>query len=315
MFERQLAEVARLLQQQDFETEDQANTFLQQLTAQGGPIIPPPTTPLEEAQDLVYQAMGAKGKRRETLARQALTISPDCADAYVLLAESSRDLPQARSLYEEGMLAGERAMGAEMFEQGAGEFWGLIESRPYMRARQGLAHVLWGLGEREAAIGHFQEMVRLNPNDNQGVRYTLASWLLAIGDAAALKQLAALLAQFPEEGSAFWAYTTLLLTLRRNDMGEAADAAMREAMSSNPFVPFYLLGILPFPKELPEYYGMGDQNEAIIYLEEGGIEAWVQREDDIAWLAEALMRLAPPGLLDEPAPAQHRPRGRPRKRK
>ena len=314
MLERQMAEITRLLQEQDFETEGEANAFLQQLTAQDGPIIPQPTTPLEEAQELAYQAMDATGKRREKLARQALAISPDCADAYVVLAESSSDLAKARQFYEEGMQAGERALGAEKFADITGDFWGFIESRPYMRAREGLAHVLWGLGEREAAIGHFQEMLRLNPNDNQGVRYNLASWLLAVGGEQELQQLDALLKQFPEEGSAFWAYTALLLKLRRNETGEAADAALEEAMATNPFVPFYLLGILPFPKQLPDYYGFGDQNEAVIYLEEGGVEAWIKRENDIAWLAEAIVRLAPPDLLSDDEPA-HQRRGRPRKRK
>lgn len=314
MLERQMAEISRLLQNQDFETEEEVNVFLQQITAQGGPVIPQPTTPLEEAQELAYQAMEATGKRRETLARQALAISPDCADAYVVLAESSSDLAKARQFYEEGMQAGERALGAETFVDITGNFWGFIESRPYMRAREGLAHVLWGLGEREAAIGHFQEMLRLNPNDNQGVRYNLASWLLAIGGEQERQQLDALLKQFPEESSAFWAYTALLLILRRNETGQAADAALNAAMETNPFVPFYLLGILPFPKQPPEYYGFGDQNEAVIYLEEGGVEAWIKREDDIAWLAEAVVRLASPDLLGDDEPARHR-RGRPRKRK
>lgn len=314
MLERQMAEITRLLEEKDFETTEEANAFLQQITMQGGPIIPSPETPLEEAQELAYQAMEATGKRRETLARQALAISPDCADAYVVLAESSRDPAKARQFFEEGVQAGERALGAETFEAITGQFWGFVESRPYMRAREGLAHALWGLGEHEAAIGHFQEMLRLNPNDNQGVRYTLASWLLVIGGDQEMRQLAALLKQFAEDESAFWTYTSLLLRLRQQGPGKAADAALNAAIASNPFVPFYLMGILPMPKRLPDYYGMGDQNEAIVYLEQGGIEAWIKREDDIMWLAEAIVRLAPPDLLGDDEPAHHR-RGGPRKRK
>ena len=47
-----------------------------------------------------------------------------------------------------------------------------------MRAREGLACELWTMGRGEEAVDHLQEMLRLNPNDNQGVRYTLASFLL-----------------------------------------------------------------------------------------------------------------------------------------
>lgn len=36
-----------------------------------------------------------------------------------------------------------------------GHFWGILETRFYMRARAGLAEALWELGERDAAIlGH-----------------------------------------------------------------------------------------------------------------------------------------------------------------
>jgi tetratricopeptide (TPR) repeat protein len=209
--EEQMTAVTRLFQEREFASVEEANAFLQQMMTAGG--LPPaqPRTPLEEAQELIYQALETSGKRREQLARRALAISADCADAYVLLAEATADPQHARQFYEQGVQAGERALGEEVFSEGVGQFWGVIETRPYMRARQGLAHVAWHLGEREAAIAHAQEMLRLNPGDNQGLRYPLVNWLLAVGDDTALEHL---LAQYPDEWSAQWAYTALLHTLR-----------------------------------------------------------------------------------------------------
>ena len=67
---------------------------------------------LFEAQDLMYAAFEAKGARRAALARQALTISPDCADAYLLLAEeTAANVEEARELLEQGVAAGERSLG------------------------------------------------------------------------------------------------------------------------------------------------------------------------------------------------------------
>lgn len=67
--------------------------------------------PLEEAQALMYEAWDATGPRRVALARQALRLSPDCADAYVLLAEeTARSLGEARDLCAQGVAAGERAL-------------------------------------------------------------------------------------------------------------------------------------------------------------------------------------------------------------
>src|SRR5262245_8594464 len=132
-------------------------------------------TPLSQAQDLAYQAFGQRDPRqRVRLAREALQICPDCADAHVLLAEEADSRKEALTLYEQGVAAGERALGPEAFREQAGHFWGLLPTRPYMRARQGLAFSLWKAGRRDDAVGHLQDMLRLNPNDNQGIRYTLA---------------------------------------------------------------------------------------------------------------------------------------------
>ena len=117
-------------------------------------------------------------KRRVRLAEQALEICPDCADAYVLLAENATSRKEALRLYQQGVAAGERALGTKAFQQDVGRFWGILETRPYMRRRLGLAHVLWSAGHRDEAVQHLQEMLRLNPGDNQGVRYTLAGFLL-----------------------------------------------------------------------------------------------------------------------------------------
>lgn len=317
MLERQMAAMTRLLEQQNFETEEELNAFIEQINAQGGQISAEPETPLEQAQDLIAEASGLSGRRRDKLIRQALEIAPDCADAYVLMAESSANLKQARDYYEQGMRAGERAIGPEMFAQIAadGEFWRTIETRPYMRAREGLAMVLWGLRERAAAIEHLQAMLQLNPNDNQGLRYRLVSWLLATGDDLALKRAADLLEQFAEDESAFLAYSRLLLTLRTKGPGAAADQALRAAMAANPFVPFYLFGLTPMPKQPPDYYGFGDENEAITYLGEGGLEAWAVRESDVEWLVDAVVRLAPSGPNGLPQPDSRHHHKRPHKRK
>jgi tetratricopeptide (TPR) repeat protein len=135
-------------------------------------------TPLDRAQDMMYQAFEASPAEQVRLARQVLKISADCADAYALLAEHAKTADEALTLHKQGVDAGERALGKKAFKEDEGHFWGVLETRPYMRARQGLAQCLWEAGRREEAAEHYREMLRLNPNDNQGVRYSLATLLL-----------------------------------------------------------------------------------------------------------------------------------------
>ena len=75
------------------------------------------------------------------LARQALELWPDCADAYVLLAENAGSRPQALDLYQKRVKAGARALVPATFARDVGHFWGLLETRPYLRARLGLGRV------------------------------------------------------------------------------------------------------------------------------------------------------------------------------
>jgi hypothetical protein len=97
---------------------------------------------VDDAQEMMYDAWEASGAARVALARAALDISPLCADAYVLLAEEdARSQPDALALYRQGVEAGERALGNE-FEELSGHFWGFLQTRPYMRARAGLAMTL-----------------------------------------------------------------------------------------------------------------------------------------------------------------------------
>ena len=302
VMEQQMQAITRLLEGHDFASLDEANAFIQQQLASGQPLVAPPATPLEEAQELVYQALETTGPRRGQLARRALERSPDCADAYVLLAEGAGDPQEAMRLYGQGVRAGERALGRDVFQDDVGHFWGILETRPYMRARQGLAATLWHLGEREAALGHLRDLLRLNPGDNQGLRYTLATWLLAVGDDAALEHL---LQEYPDEGSATWAYTRALAAFRRSGAGGPADAALREALTTNPFVPAYLLGLKKLPRQLPAYVGFGDEDEAVAYIAEAA-EAWLTSPRALAWLATVVAREAPP-----PAPARRRRPRRP----
>ncbi len=283
--ERGLADIGRLLSEQNFETIEQANEFLQQLAASGKIPSAPKLTPLEQAQDLMYEAWEATGKRRAELARQALAISSDCADAYVLLAEeTAHSLEEAKDLYEQGVKAGERALGPEAFKEDVGHFWGILETRPYMRARAGLAQCLWLLGEKQQAIAHYTEMLRLNPGDNQGIRYLLLDCLLQVNDDEAVGKL---LEQYKDDAMAAWLYPRALWLFRQKGPGKQANAALKKALKQNPYVPDYLIGRRRLPRLKPAFIGWGDENEAIDYATTA-IEHWRKTPGALDWLASNL---------------------------
>jgi len=243
--------------------------------------------PLWEAQEIMYEAWEAGSKRaRISLARQALKVSDLCADAYVLLAEeAAKTIVEARDYYELGVAAGKKAIGPEAFEHDVGHFWGLLETRPYMRARCGLAHCLWDLGERKEAAQHLLDQLRLNPNDNQGLRYILMSWLLALDDDQELEKT---LDDY-QEASAWATYSRALLLFKRHGPSASANKALEEAVKNNSHVADFLLRAKPMPRTLPEYYSPGSKEEAVFYLNDNR-ENWATTEGALQWLAKTTQK-------------------------
>jgi len=249
---------------------------------------------LGQAQSLIYDAWEiADPVRRAALARKALNLSPDCADAYVLMAQIASTPALALELYGRGVEAGERALGQPTFKENVGHFWGLLETRPYMRARAGLALSLWACDQHDEAIAHWRAMLILNPNDNQGIRFVLAARLLEAGRD---RELAAFLKQHEDEGRAYLIWTSVLLLFRT--LGDSAKSrrALAEALASNPHVPTYLLCHKPLPQELPDYIGFGDESEAMC-LAADNLKAWQTTQGALAWLAQNIVP-AKPTLLN-----------------
>ncbi|HEV8045614.1 MAG TPA: hypothetical protein VGP38_10560 [Rubrobacter sp.] len=286
--ERMTARIGRIMAEQQFESMDEAQAFMNNYLSEGDTSLvdaPAPTTPLERAQELIYDAFDTDDpQRRVELAEEALQISEDCADAYVLLAEeTAEEAEEARELYEAGTRAGEQALGEETFTKEAGNFWGILETRPYMRAREGLASTLWVLGEREQALSHYRRILELNPNDNQGVRYELAGCLL---EEELDEELGGLLEQYEEEASAYWLYTRALWRFRTEGGSERATTELKEATATNPYVPLYLLGRKNFLAQgLPELIGLGDESEAVSYFARALTE-WLKTPGAVEWLRE-----------------------------
>ncbi|MCO6457403.1 MAG: hypothetical protein J5I93_19050 [Pirellulaceae bacterium] len=254
--------------------------------------------PVDRAQQIMYQAFDAPSARqRIALAQRALQVSPDCTDAYVLLAEYAETLPEAQRLYQQGIDAAHRVLGERAFREWAGDFWGVLETRPYMRAREGLANCLWAAGEHDLAIGHFQDMLRLNPGDNQGIRYRLAASLLAL---ERHDELARLLADYSDDAMAEWSYTRALLAFRVAGDSPQARELLRQAQAVNAHVPDYLTGSLPMPDEAPEMFGLGSREEAICYAATY-LPAWRDTNGATSWLRKTL-QIRTLSRAEEPRP-------------
>lgn len=274
-------DIQRILEGHDFSSPEEMQNFIN-ATIVGKPVPEQHSvTPLEQAQDLCYEAYETRGRKQIQLAKKALEICPDCADAYVILAEASTEPSEACDLYAQGTAAGERALGESFFREEAGHFWGILSTRPYMRARQGLAESLHVMGRTDEAIAHFQDMLRLNPDDNQGVRDILIGLLL---ESKRTDEAEALLKQYKSEGMAVWNYSRALLTFMKKGNTAMARKHLARAVKDNPHVVRYLLDEEPVPMT-PDHYSIGSEEEAVVCFDLLG-DAWEAAPGAMDWLEE-----------------------------
>jgi tetratricopeptide (TPR) repeat protein len=285
MMEQMMVGLQRAIAERGLTDIEEINTFIAE---SGGKIAlhDPDMSPADRAQARFYEALDVYGRLRIKLAREALAIHPDCADAWGLLAEEMPDRTRRTELYARSMAAAERTLGSAPFEEQVGHFWGVIETRPYMRARFGYAECLWGAGRHDEALGHLQELLRLNPGDNQGVREVLLPRLIELGrDAEAVQLLAA----FEDDPSSVLGYGRALLEFRRSGDGEAAQAKLAAAVRGNPHVTKYLTGSARLPDQLPDRYGFGTDEEAVIAAA-ALLRAWQVTPGAMAWLRDSRRR-------------------------
>ena len=280
--EKDLAKIMEEIKKQDFQNTDEINNFLSNMMGQSLDDLPERTDKKGRSQDLVIDAYEQPISKGKKLVKQALELDPDNADAYNYLASIEKDLEKAIRMYERAINAGEKSLGKKFFKEEKGHFWGILETRPYMRAKAGLADCWCAKKEVDRAIEIYEEILELNPGDNQGIRYLLSTLLLDKDD---LTKFELFIEKNEDEDSAVWNYNNALLNFIKSGQSAVSKKKLLKAYNSNEFVIDYMLGNKKLPNELPQYIGRGDENEAISYVYETW-SIWKKTEGALDWLYE-----------------------------
>ena len=213
----------------------------------------------ERTLEKVYDA--ESDARRAKLLRRALEIDPGCVDALTLVARSFEDSTDAVLLLDAAVEVGARRLGEPMFETGLGKFWGIYETRPYMRALLALAEAELDSMDFGKAFEFYRRLIELSEDDNLGVRNTLVGALLYADRLEDARQLA--FDRFGDEASPLmlWARTLILFLERDFD---AAAVALERARAANEHVQEFLAGEFELSDEPPALYQVGSIEEAEI---------------------------------------------------
>lgn len=236
---------------------------------------------LHAAQEIIYDAWETiTVEERLALAQRALETSPYCVDAYNIFADHARTYNEALAIYTRAADIGEKHIGEEFFQNCRGNFWGILDTRPYMRARAGMVECFLALGDKINVIKQCKDLLKLSSNDNLGMRDILLPLLIETGKD---KQAETLYKKYKEDYSSAWFYGRALLDYRKYGEGEVANNSLSKALSLNKIAPKYLLMKKKLPKQLPSSYSTGDESDAIL-LAKYQLAAWQASYGAIQWL-------------------------------
>ena len=274
-------DLQRLLAGQQFGSIEDVQAFMNNLVGKPLPSLPPEALSDEEqAQDLVSEAYGMpRAKARRNL-EQALELDVNCIDAYACLGEMEASPAIAIAFFERGVALGRAQFGGAYLAENKGSFWGLYETRPFMNCLAHYAECLYLLGKLGECVAVYEEMLELNPNDNQGVRDLLMLYLVQQGDPKKYRKYAK---QYESDGMAFTQFNRALFAFKTQGPSEEAINALKAAMFANRFVAAKLLAKQPC--EAPDAYGLGDQREASYYAHYAH-PVWQATDGAISWLKQ-----------------------------
>ncbi len=242
--------------EENVKNQQEAERIIQQY--QEGKIQLPRLSQREEAQLLVYDAYALTGREREVLAKKAIDLSEECADAYGILAKFARSKNEKLSYLDKGIELAEKQIHP-IITKDPRAYWLDVHTRPYMRLLLHYGLVLKENGQLKKAMKTFHRLLEQNPDDHQGVRYVFIPLLLELGD---LDEADYWITLFYDEQDAFIEYAMFFIDLLDAEMEDAEDL-WYDAMQQNPFAAEYMMGEETLPLKVPEYYTSGSEDEGI----------------------------------------------------
>lgn len=178
-----------------------------------------------------------------------------------MLSERERTPTSRATMLRSAIRSGRMRLGPNYFESESGNFWGLIDTRPYMRALHLYALCLLDAGtatKLDEAIETLEEMLRLNPRDNQGARLSLVGAYLTCKRYRCAKRL---LQAYEDRDQAIWNWSRALLA-HVLTTPDRAKKALRRAIKCNPHVAQYFLPGTTIPPAERSHYVTGKPSEA-----------------------------------------------------
>ncbi len=275
--------LARLIEKENFNSEEQVLDYIKNFEEYNKKF---PAMSKEEADSdkLLSKAYKYKkeGRKGIELAREAIEIYPENSDAYLFLADSSKDMDEAQKLYETAARLRKNKLGKKFFKTMKGRFWQHIEARPYLFALEGVAECLFFKNEFDRAVKVLEEMLELNPYDNLEIHYMLLTALVGLDD---LSKYERFIKENKYEENVFFDYTNALYHFKKYGPMIKTKLELQKAYKYNPFVPYFLFNVEDMIEEKSKPKRGTIVDDAVDYVVYA-MGVWYHTEGAIEWLLD-----------------------------
>ena len=266
--EKILKELEKHLDELNLESEEEINAEIQKFMEKlnNNEEFDFEDSPEFQSDEILEEAYEAETeKEAKKLAKKALEIYPDNIDAQTFLANMEENpvnrlkkldwtIENARKNLEKKGLFDKESIGV---------FWGIIETRPYMRARNFKVETLLFLGRYKEAIKECEELLELCESDNLGIRYKLIGLYCFLEEFDKCEKI---FKKYNEESS-FMLFPMAIMYYKKGDYKKTKK--MLERLDEvNPYVIDYMKNEKGNLGKIIEYYAPGSREEAeIVYFD------------------------------------------------
>lgn len=224
-------------------------------------------TALDDAYELLEQAENAKTKNQAIkLAKEAYDKCPECFDAILFQVDLEENTLKREKMLNEGLEKEKDRLAKERYfdKDNIGHFYGIFETRPYIRGLYRKADYLIADGKAKQARDVCLEILRLNNNDNIGARYLLMAIYAYLEEE---KDMLKLYKKYPEEALEVL-FPQLALYYKLGKAKEATQILDRINKANPHFINFFK-GTIKRNEKIPYgHYSKGDSSEVIMYFEQ-----------------------------------------------
>lgn len=252
----------------DAKNEDELNEQLQKFIKKyNAGEVDYTNTILDDAYELLEMAENTKSKRQAIkYAKEAYEMCPNCFDALLFQVHLEDNPLKRMKLLDEGLeFEKDRLIDEKYFDKdNIGHFYGIFETRPYIRGLYAKADYLILDGKIKQARDICEEILKLNENDNTGARYLLMAIYAYLEEENNMLEL---YKRYPEEDLEMLFPLFILYYKQGND--KKAKEYLDRINKANPHFIKFFKGTMEENNDIPyRYYAKGDSSEVIMYFKE-----------------------------------------------